>query len=57
MDAMSDLDDGDGAQRDDVLAAVVDRTGADPGDVEDAIQDALMGGRCYEPDDATLKPI
>ncbi|MCU4799288.1 hypothetical protein OB920_02745 [Halobacteria archaeon HArc-gm2] len=57
MDAMADLDDGDGAQRDDVLAAVVDRTGADPGDVEDAIQDALMGGRCYEPDDATLKPI
>jgi RPA family protein len=57
MDAMTDLDDGDGANREDVQAAVVDRTGADPGDVEDAIQDALMGGRCYEPDDQTLKPI
>lgn len=57
MDAMADLDEGDGAVREDVLAAVVDRTGADPDDVEDAIQDSLMGGRCYEPDDETLKPI
>ncbi len=57
MEAMTDLDDGDGADRDELQAAVVDRTGADPGAVDDAIQDALMGGRCYEPDDATLKPI
>jgi len=57
MDVMDDLDDGDGAARTAVVDAVVDRTGGDPDAVEDAIQDALMGGRCYEPDDGLLKPI
>ncbi|WP_225334565.1 hypothetical protein [Halomicrobium urmianum] len=57
MGAMDDLDEGDGADREEVVAAVVDRTGADPGEVEDAVQDALMGGRCYEPEDGLLKPI
>ena len=56
MDAMAELDDGDGANREQVIAAVVEQ-GADPGAVEDAVQDALMDGRCYEPDDETLKPI
>ncbi len=56
MDAMTELDDGNGADREQVIAAVVEQ-GADPGAVEDAVQDALMDGRCYEPDDETLKPI
>ncbi len=33
------------------------RHGADADAVEDAIQDALMGGRCYEPEDGKLTPI
>ncbi|WP_336002983.1 hypothetical protein [Halorientalis halophila] len=57
MDAMRDLDDGDGADREALLDRVADETGSDPADVEAAVQDALMGGRCYEPDEATLKPI
>lgn len=57
MDAMEDLDDGDGADRDELVAAVVDEYGASAEDVEGAIQDALMGGRCYEPSDGTLKSI
>jgi hypothetical protein len=57
VDAMAELDDGDGASREAVVAAVVDDTGADPESVEDAVQDALMGGRCYEPSDGTLKAI
>lgn len=57
VDAMDDLDDGDGATRDEVVAAVVDEHGADPGAVEDAIQEALLGGRCYEPQDGVLKAI
>ncbi|MFB6084699.1 MAG: hypothetical protein ABEJ94_10690 [Halorientalis sp.] len=57
MDAMNDLDDGDGADRETLIERVADRTGADPEAVEDAVQDALMDGRCYEPDEATLKPI
>ena len=57
VDAMDELDDGDGADHDAVVAAVVEQYGADPGDVEDAIQDALMGGQCYEPDEGKLKAI
>jgi len=57
MDAMRDLDDGDGADREGVIASVVEQYGADPDDVEEAVQDALMNGRCYEPDDETLTPI
>ncbi|KTG10372.1 hypothetical protein AUR64_12445 [Haloprofundus marisrubri] len=57
VDAMTDLDDGDGADREKVVAAVVDEHGADPGNVEDAIQDALMSGQCYEPADGKLKAI
>ncbi|WP_348612132.1 hypothetical protein [Halobaculum rarum] len=54
---MSDLDDGDGVDRESVVAAAVDRHGIGPGDAEDAIQEALMSGKCYEPGDGTLKPI
>ncbi|MFB6234854.1 MAG: hypothetical protein ABEH81_00385 [Halopenitus sp.] len=57
VDAMTDLDDGDGADREAVVAAVVDEYGVDPSAVEDAIQDALMGGQCYEPGEGTLKAI
>ncbi|MFC7129622.1 rpa-associated protein [Haloferax chudinovii] len=57
VDAMDDLDGGDGATRDEVVAAVVDEYGSDPGAVEDAIQEALLGGRCYEPQDGVLKAI
>ncbi len=57
METMNRLDDGDGADRATVVSNVVDETGADPDDVEDAIQEALMGGQCYEPDDETLKAI
>ncbi|MFC4541813.1 hypothetical protein ACFO5R_07715 [Halosolutus amylolyticus] len=57
VDTMTELDDGDGADRTTLVETVADETGADESDVEDAIQDALMGGQCYEPDDETLKPI
>ncbi|PSQ15680.1 hypothetical protein BRD00_13555 [Halobacteriales archaeon QS_8_69_26] len=57
MDHMRDLDDGGGADREELVASVADATGASADEVEDAIQDALMGGQCYEPDDETLKPI
>ncbi|OLZ40275.1 hypothetical protein A6E15_04425 [Natrinema saccharevitans] len=57
VETMEDLDDGDGADRTELVEAVADDTGAAPEDVEEAIQDALMGGQCYEPDDETLKAI
>jgi RPA family protein len=57
VELMGELDDGDGAERTAVVQTVVEQHGVDASEVEDAIQDALMDGRCYEPDDDTLKPI
>ncbi|WP_152041282.1 hypothetical protein [Salinigranum salinum] len=57
VEAMTALDDGDGAAREAVVAQVVDEYGVDPGDVEDAIQSALMSGQCYEPTEDSLKAI
>ncbi|PSQ45331.1 hypothetical protein BRD17_01675 [Halobacteriales archaeon SW_7_68_16] len=57
LDHMAELDDGDGADREELVAAVAEATGADAATVEEAIQDALMGGRCYDADDGRLKPI
>jgi len=57
VDAMAELDDGDGADRDAVVDRVVDEYGADPDAVDDAIQGAMMSGKCYEPNDGTLKAI
>ncbi|WP_135303209.1 hypothetical protein [Haloarcula amylovorans] len=57
MDVMRDLDDGDGADREEIRATVAEEYGADTDAVEDAIQDALMSGQCYEPEDGKLTPI
>ena len=57
VDAMDALDDGDGADREAVVDRVAAEHGADADAVEDAIQDALMSGRCYEPGDGLLKSI
>jgi RPA family protein len=57
VEVMEEIDDGNGADRETLIETVAERYGASPEDVEDAIQDALMGGRCYEPDDTTVKPI
>ncbi|MFB6202425.1 MAG: hypothetical protein ABEI98_10500 [Halorhabdus sp.] len=57
MDAMNDLDDGDGADRTAVIDRVSDDQGVSDDAVEDAIKQALMNGRCYEPDEGVLKPI
>ncbi|WP_332899376.1 RPA family protein [Haladaptatus sp. CMSO5] len=57
LTAMRDLDDGDGADREAIIAAVIDEHGVSVEAVEDAIQDALMDGQCYEPDESTLTAI
>ncbi|WP_423998751.1 hypothetical protein ACOZ4I_09145 [Haloarcula salina] len=57
MEVMQELDDGSGADREELRSTVASRYGADADAVEDAIQDALMGGRCYEPEDGKLTPI
>lgn len=57
VETMGELDEGDGVPYDDVVEAVVAAHDAEPSAVEDAIEDALMGGRCYEPTDGYLKAI
>ncbi|GAB6878068.1 hypothetical protein JCM17823_03420 [Halorubrum gandharaense] len=57
VETMESLDEGDGADRETVVDAVVSEYGVDASDVEDAIQDALMSGKCYEPGEGTLKAI
>jgi RPA family protein len=57
VDVMSDLDGGDGADREAVVSTVVDEYGVAPDAVESAIQDALMSGKCYEPGEGRLKAI
>ncbi len=57
VDVMNDLDGGDGADREAVVSTVVDEYGVAPDAVESAIQDALMGGKCYEPGEGRLKAI
>lgn len=57
VELMGELDEGDGAPRGELIAAMNERYGTDSEAVEDAIQSALMDGECYEPDDSSLKPI
>jgi RPA family protein len=57
MDAMQANDEGDGASEDAIVAAVTDRLGVDEDEVREALQEALMGGQCYEPEDGVYKPI
>jgi len=57
VDVMGELDDGTGADREALIATVSDRYDVTAQQIEDAIQDALMDGQCYEPDETSLKPI
>lgn len=57
MNVMKRLDDGEGADREKLIETLLGEFDADAELVEEAIQDALMSGQCYEPSDGTLKPI
>ena len=57
MDRMREMDDGDGVDREMLMAAVVQDYDVTPADVEDALESALMAGRCYEAGEDSLKPI
>lgn len=57
LDQMESMDGGAGASRSELIDIVTTETGASAEDVEDAIDEALMGGQCYEPEDGKLKRI
>jgi hypothetical protein len=54
---MEEIGGGSGADREAVVERVVEGHGADPEAAEEAIQDALMSGRCYESGDGEITPI
>lgn len=57
VEIMKELDEGDGAPTKDVVETVIEREGVGREQAEEAIEDALLAGQCYEPVDGTLKPI
>lgn len=57
IETMRDLADGDGVDRETLIERVSEDAGVSDDAVEDAIQEALMSGQCYEPNDGILKPI
>lgn len=57
MAVMSELADGDGADREAVIERVAGEAGVDPEAVDEGIDSALLSGRCYEPQDGVLKSI
>lgn len=57
VQTMRDLGDGTAVDRSTLVETVVEGTGVDEPAIEEAIQDALMSGRCYESGDDELTPI
>ena len=57
LEQMRELDDGDGVDRQVLIEAITDVVDAGTSAIDDAIQDALMSGSCYEPTEGRLKPI
>lgn len=57
VEHMRDLGGGDGVARTALVEAVAETHGVDPEAVEDAVQEALMSGRCYESGEDELTPI
>lgn len=57
VELLGELDSGDGVEEETLLAEMSERYGTDGGAVEDAIESALMAGKCYEPADDVYKPI
>jgi len=57
VEAMDDLGDGGPVEREELVSELVSRHGVSEDAAADAIQDALMSGRCYESGDDELTPI
>lgn len=57
VETMGELSTDGGADRDELVATMIEEYGVSEEEVEAAIQDALMSGRCYEPDEGKLRPI
>ena len=57
VNTLKELGDGDGVPRGTLIETLQDRHGLSEGAIESAIEDALLGGRCFESGSDALKPI
>lgn len=57
LDQMDALDENNGVDTDELIEVVMDETSATRDAIEEAIEEALMSGKCYEPEDGRLKRI
>jgi len=57
MAEMAAMDDDGGADRAELVDRLVEAHGVSEDEVEAAIDDALMNGKCYEPADGKITPI
>lgn len=57
VEIMKELDVGDGARTEEVVETVIEREDVSREEAEQAIQDALFTGQCYEPDEQTIVPV
>ena len=57
LEIMAELDSGDGVASEELIATVANQHDVEKEKVEQAIQDALLTGQCFEPKEGVLKPI
>ncbi|APE95223.1 RPA family protein [Halodesulfurarchaeum formicicum] len=57
VNTLQELGDGDGVPRPELIETLEDRHGLSEDAIENAIEDALLGGRCFESGADALKPI
>ncbi|MFB6255080.1 MAG: hypothetical protein ABEI06_10780 [Halobacteriaceae archaeon] len=57
VEYLRDMNDGDGVNRDELISTIIDEYDVTQEVVENAIEDALMSGRCYESGENELTPI
>lgn len=57
VETLQELGDGAGVPRSELIGTLQDRHGLEEADIEEAIQAALLGGRCFESGAEDLKPI
>lgn len=57
VELLEELDTGEGVPREQLITTGVDRFGAREEELAEAVREAMMDGRCYEPAEDILRPI
>ncbi len=57
VELLEELDTGEGVPREELIAAGAERFGLSEEALQEAVREAMMDGRCYEPAEDVLRPI